>query len=35
LIELDCHINDPAFAAAALSVVDSWIADGTLPQGPA
>jgi uncharacterized protein (UPF0261 family) len=35
LIELDCHINDPAFAAAALSVVDGWIADGTLPQGPA
>jgi uncharacterized protein (UPF0261 family) len=35
LVVLDCHINEPAFAAAALSVVDGWIADGTLPPGPA
>lgn len=34
LIELDCHINDPAFAATALAVVDAWIADGTLPTLP-
>lgn len=34
LVTLDCHINDPAFAAAALSVVDGWIADGTLPKLP-
>ncbi len=35
LTELDCHINDPDFAAAALAVVDGWIADGTLPPWPA
>lgn len=33
LTELDTHINDPAFAEAALAQVDAWIADGTLP-GP-
>ncbi|MEM1375292.1 MAG: Tm-1-like ATP-binding domain-containing protein [Pseudomonadota bacterium] len=27
---LDCHINDAAFAEAALAVLDGWIADGTL-----
>ena len=27
---LDCHINDPAFAEAALAVLDAWIADGTV-----
>ncbi|MEO0866111.1 MAG: Tm-1-like ATP-binding domain-containing protein, partial [Pseudomonadota bacterium] len=27
---LDCHINDSAFAKAALAVVDDWLADGTL-----
>jgi uncharacterized protein (UPF0261 family) len=31
LIELDAHINDPAFSAAALAVVDGWIASGILP----
>ncbi len=28
--ELDCHINDEAFARAALTVLDRWIADGTV-----
>lgn len=27
---LDCHINDQAFADAALEVLDGWIADGTV-----
>ena len=26
--ELDCHINDEAFAEAALTVLDKWIAEG-------
>ncbi|THH36786.1 UPF0261 family protein [Aliishimia ponticola] len=30
LTMLDCHINDPAFADAALAVVDGWLADGTV-----
>ncbi|MEM9872647.1 MAG: Tm-1-like ATP-binding domain-containing protein [Pseudomonadota bacterium] len=29
---LDCHINDPHFAEAALTVLDGWIADGTLAR---
>ena len=29
LTMVDCHINDAAFADAALSVLDGWIADGT------
>ena len=32
LVELDAHINDPAFSAAALAVVDGWIAAGLLPS---
>lgn len=28
LVELDCHINDPAFTAAALELFDSWRAKG-------
>ncbi len=28
--ELDCHINDAAFADRALAVLDAWIADGTV-----
>lgn len=31
LLELDAHINDAAFADAALQVFDGWRADGTLP----
>ncbi|WP_375175001.1 Tm-1-like ATP-binding domain-containing protein [Pseudooceanicola sp.] len=30
LIELDCHINDPEFVAAALKVFDGWHAQGVL-----
>jgi uncharacterized protein (UPF0261 family) len=30
---LDCHINDPAFADAALAVLDGWIAEGTVAAG--
>lgn len=33
LTELDCHINDQAFADAALVVLDGWIADGTVKTG--
>jgi len=33
LVEMDAHINDPAFAEAALAVVDGWIAEGRLPKG--
>lgn len=33
LVELDAHINDPAFSDAALKVVDGWIASGLLPKG--
>ncbi|MFN3955084.1 MAG: Tm-1-like ATP-binding domain-containing protein [Pararhodobacter sp.] len=32
LIELEAHINDPAFAEAALSVVDGWREAGLLPH---
>ena len=30
---LDCHINDAAFANAALAVLDGWIEDGTVDRG--
>ena len=30
MTELDCHINDPEFAAAALEIFDRWVADGTI-----
>ena len=29
---LDCHINDAAFADAALKVLDGWLDDGTLDR---
>ena len=31
LLELDCHINDPAFSEASLAIIDGWIAAGRLP----
>ncbi|WP_121067240.1 Tm-1-like ATP-binding domain-containing protein [Chachezhania antarctica] len=30
LVELDCHINDPAFVAAALDVFDGWCTEGLI-----
>ena len=30
LVELDCHINDPEFVAAALEVFDRWHREGHL-----
>ena len=30
MTELDCHINDAAFAEAALAIFDNWVADGTI-----
>lgn len=33
MIELDAHINDPAFADAALGVFDAWVRDGIVPPG--
>jgi len=32
LHRLDAHINDDAFADAALAVLDGWIEDGTVPR---
>ena len=32
LHRLDAHINDDAFADAALAVLDDWIEDGTVPR---
>ena len=34
LIDLDAHINDAAFAAAALDVLDGWIAEGLVKTAP-
>lgn len=31
--ELDAHINDPEFSAAALEIFDQWVADGKVPAG--
>ncbi len=33
LVELDAHINDEAFATAALAQFDRWVADGVVPAG--
>jgi uncharacterized protein (UPF0261 family) len=33
LLALDAHINDDAFADAALAQFDRWVADGTVPPG--
>ena len=32
LFDLDLHINDPAFVAAALTVFDRWVAEGLIPK---
>ena len=33
LVEIDAHINDPAFAQAALQVFDQWVAEGLIASG--
>ncbi|WP_170337073.1 Tm-1-like ATP-binding domain-containing protein [Ruegeria arenilitoris] len=33
-VELDCHINDAAFAEQALAIFDQWIADGVVRTSP-
>lgn len=30
VVEVDCHINDRAFADRVLEIVDAWVADGTV-----
>ncbi|MFM2120708.1 MAG: hypothetical protein RL722_2176 [Pseudomonadota bacterium] len=35
LIEVDAHINEPAFAQAALARFDAWVAQGLIPRGVA
>lgn len=35
LVEVDCHINDAAFAEAALAIVDDWVATGVIAGGQA
>ena len=34
-VELDAHINDDAFCAAALQVFDEWVRQGLVPPGKA
>lgn len=33
LVRVDAHINDPAFANAALAVFDDWVVRGLIPTG--
>jgi uncharacterized protein (UPF0261 family) len=33
LVELDAHINDPAFADTVLAIFDDWLSQGILPSG--
>ena len=33
LIELDAHINDLAFAEAALAILDDWVLQGRALKG--
>lgn len=32
LVELDAHINDPAFSETALGIIDNWMKSGILPR---
>jgi uncharacterized protein (UPF0261 family) len=32
LVDLDLHINDPAFVTAALAIFDRWVAQGLIPK---
>lgn len=34
LSEVDAHINDAAFSAQVLEIVDAWVADGTIVRHP-
>lgn len=34
LVELPCHINDPAFVDAVLAVFDRWVAEGVVRASP-
>ena len=33
LVEIEAHINDAAFARAALQVFDQWVAEGLIAPG--
>jgi hypothetical protein len=33
LVTLDAHINDAAFAEAALAIFDAWVREGMIPPG--
>ena len=33
LLELDAHINDPAFSDAVMAIFDQWVEEGHLPRG--
>ncbi|MGH7074339.1 MAG: Tm-1-like ATP-binding domain-containing protein [Stellaceae bacterium] len=35
LVEVEAHINDPAFVEKALSIFDSWVEQGLVPRGVA
>lgn len=32
-VEVQAHINDPAFTAAAMNIFDAWVRDGLVPPG--
>jgi uncharacterized protein (UPF0261 family) len=32
-VELDAHVNDPAFSDAVLAVLDRWVGQGLVPRG--
>lgn len=35
LVEIDAHINDPAFVETALRIFDGWVEQGLVPRGAA